>query len=244
VQFVIPAYNEVENVPGLLADLAPRVRELGARVILVDDGSTDGTWEAVTAHAECLPLTVVRHERNRGMGAALGSGLSAALNRASPDEPIVTLEADNTSDLDDLPRLLARYDDGFDVVLASVHAPGGALLGVDPWRRVASRMASNALRLLAGLGDIHTVSSLYRVYRTRALRSAIGCNGSPLVRERGFAASVELLLRLHEAGARIAEVPTVNDWSRRQGRSKLRPGPTAIAYLRLIAVHTVSRISR
>jgi dolichol-phosphate mannosyltransferase len=244
VQFVIPAYNEVENIPSLLRDLVPRVRALGAQVLVVDDGSTDGTAAAVEANADGMPLTIVRHDRNLGIGAALASGLGAALEHAAPDEPIVTLEADNTSDLDDLPRLLARYDEGFDVVLASVHAPGGALLGVDPWRRLASRTVSNSLRLVGGLRQVHTVSSLYRVYRAGALRNAAPQNGSPLVRERGFTANLELLLKLHDAGARIAEVPTVNDWGRRRGSSKLRPGVTAIAYLRLIAAHTVSRIGR
>ena len=62
------------------------------------------------------------------------------------------------------------------------------------------------------------------------------------MREPGFAANVELLLKLYNAGARVAEVPTVNDWSRRKGSSKMSLRPTVLAYFRLMAAHMVGRI--
>src|SRR6185312_7244097 len=122
--------NEAENVPRLLDDLAPRARALGARVIVVDDGSTDGTAEAVRAHAQDMHLAIVRHPVNSGLGAAINSGIRAALGEASDDDAIVTIEADTTSDLDDLPKMLEEFDRGAEMVLASVYAPGGKLLGV------------------------------------------------------------------------------------------------------------------
>jgi dolichol-phosphate mannosyltransferase len=163
IRFVIPAYNEHENIPRLLADLAPRARELGARVIIVDDGSTDGTSEMIERHRDDLHLAVVRHRVNRGLGTAINSGLRAALGEASDDDAIVTLEADNTSDLDDLPRMLEVFDAGNDVVLASVYAPGGQILGVSGPRLAASKAVSNTFRVLGGLRHIHTLSSLFRV---------------------------------------------------------------------------------
>ena len=242
IRFVIPAYNEAENVPRLLDDLAPRARELGARVIVVDDGSTDGTADAVEANRDDLHLAIVRHKVNRGLGTAINSGLRAALGEASDDDAIVTLEADNTSDLDDLPRMLELFDQGQDIVLDSVYAPGGQIIGVDRWRLAASKSVSNTFRMLGGLRDIHTLSSLYRVYRAGTLRRAADTYGYLLVREPGFAANVELLLKLYNAGARVAEVPTVNDWSRRKGSSKMSLRPTVLAYFRLMAAHMVGRI--
>ena len=244
IRFVIPAYNEAENIPRLFADLGPRARELGARVIVVDDGSTDGTREAVDAARDDLHLAVVTHKTNRGLGTALNSGLRAALGEASDDDAIITLEADNTSDLDDLPKMLTLFDEGYDLVLASVYAPGGQLLGVDTWRMWASKSVSGTFRMLGGLRDIHTLSSLYRVYRAGTLRRAADTYGYLLVREPGFAANVELLLKLYNAGATVAEVPTVNDWTRRRGHSKMTGNlrPTVLAYLRLMAAHLVGRI--
>jgi len=242
IRFVIPAYNEAENVPRLLEDLAPRARALGARVIVVDDGSNDGTAEVVRAHAQDMHLAIVRHPVNGGLGAAVNTGIRAALGESSDDDAIVTLEADTTSDLDDLPTMLAQFDRGHDVVLASVYAPGGKLIGVSRPRVAVSKAVSNTFRVLGGLRELHTLSSLYRVYRAGTLRRAAETYGYLLVREPGFAANVELLLKLYAAGARIAEVPTVNDWSRRKGSSKMKLLPTSQAYLRVMVAHLASRI--
>jgi dolichol-phosphate mannosyltransferase len=242
IRFVIPAYNEAENIPNLMADLGPRARELGARIIFVDDGSTDGTAEVIEAHRDGLHLAVVRHQVNRGLGTAINSGLRAALGESQDGDAIVTLEADNTSDLDDLPAMLGKFNQGADVVLASVYAPGGRIVGVAPWRLAASRAVSNSFRYVGGLKEIHTLSSLYRVYRAGTLRRAAETYGWLLVREPGFAANVELVLKLYNAGATVAEVPTVNDWSRRLGVSKMNLKPTVMAYGRLMAAHVVGRI--
>ncbi len=125
IRFVIPAYNEAENIPQLLADLAPVARELGARVIIVDDGSTDGTAEVIRSTPATCTWRSSRHTVNRGLGTAINTGIRAALSESSDDDAIVTLEADTTSDLSDLPRMLELFEQGTDIVLASVYAPGG-----------------------------------------------------------------------------------------------------------------------
>ena len=138
--------------------------------------------------------------------------------------------------------LLERFNEGKDVVLASVYAPGGKIIGVAGWRLAASKAVSNTFRHLGGLQEMHTLSSLYRVYRAGTLRRAAETYGYLLVREPGFAANVELLLKLFNSGATVAEVPTVNDWSRRAGVSKMSLKPTVLAYGRLMAAHLVGRI--
>jgi dolichol-phosphate mannosyltransferase len=242
IRFVIPAYNEAENIPRLLGDLAPVARELGARVIIVDDGSTDGTGDVIREHAGDMHLAIVTHTVNRGLGTAINTGIRAALGESSDDDAIVTLEADTTSDLSDLPKMLEAFDAGADVVLASVYAPGGQILGVKGWRLLASKSVSNTFRVLGGLRDIHTLSSLYRVYRAGTLRRAAATYGYLLVREPGFAANVEILLKLYNAGSTVAEVPTTNDWRTRKGESKMQLKPTVVAYGRLMAAHLIGRI--
>lgn len=242
VHFVVPGFNEAANVPALLAELVPRARRLGARIIFVDDGSTDGTADLVRAHATGVRLEIVRHSANEGVGVALNTGIRHALDGAGNEDAIVTLEGDNTSDIGDLDVMLDRFEEGFDIVLASVYARGGRIIGVSKMRLIASRAVSDTFRWLGGLRHIRTLSSLYRVYRAGTLRRAAATYGYLLVREPGFAASVELLLKLHNAGATVAEVPTTNDWSRRRGPSKLRLWPTVRAYFRVMTAHIVGRI--
>jgi dolichol-phosphate mannosyltransferase len=242
IRFVIPAFNEAENIPKLFADLAPVARAYGARVIVIDDGSSDGTYDVIQKHRQDMHVAVIRHPRNLGLGCALNTGIRAAIGESADDDAIITLEADNTSRLSDLGPMLERFEKGADVVLASVYAPGGQIIGVKGWRVAASRSVSTTFRWLGGLREVHTLSSLYRVYRAGTLRRAAETYGYLLVREPGFAANVELLLKLYNAGAQVAEVPTVNDWRLRQGVSKMRLRPTVQAYGRLMAAQIVGRI--
>jgi dolichol-phosphate mannosyltransferase len=242
IWFVIPAYNEAENIPLLFNRLGPVARNLGARVVIVDDGSTDGTPELIRREARGLDCQIVHNSVNGGVGIALNSGIRHVLASAGDDDLMVTLEADNTSDLNDLPAMLSRTDAGYDLVLASVYARGGRIIGVSKFRLLASRAVSDTFRVVGGLREIKTLSSLYRVYRVGVLRRAADTYGYLLVREPGFAASVELLLKLYHAGASIAEIPTTNDWRQRKGQSKLRLWPTVIAYFRVAVAHLAGRI--
>src|SRR4051794_17862410 len=101
--FVVPAFNEAENLPRLLADLETRLASLprGTRVIVVDDGSSDGTAELAEAHDGLIDVEVVRMSTNQGPGAAFRAGFAAALAHCSDDEEalVITLEADTTSNL-------------------------------------------------------------------------------------------------------------------------------------------------
>ena len=234
IWLVVPAYDEALNVPILVGQLRRAVEQIEARVIVVDDGSTDRTGERILKHAGDLDLRVIRHPDNRGLGVALRTGLLAVLETAADDDAVVTLEADTTSDLRTLEPMLARFDRGADVVLASVHAPGGRMIGVARWRLLASRGVSAAFRRAAGLHELHTLTSLYRVYRAGALREALTMHRGSLITETGFAVNLELLVKLARQGARIEEVPTTNDWGSRQGTSKMRTGATARAYARLL----------
>jgi len=231
--FVIPAYNEEANIPRLLADLEsrPALWE-GGLIVLVDDGSTDGTVETAHANRGVLPLEIIQQVPNQGAGRAFDRGFRRALEIATLDGLIVTLESDTTSDLDAVEEMLGVARSGADVVLAS-HHDGGELVNVGAHRRFMSKAAAYAIRSISGL-EARTVSSFFRVYRASALRAAYLRHGDELIREPGFACKAEILMKLDRMGVRIAEVPVALDWSRREGESKLRVLPTVSGYARLM----------
>jgi dolichol-phosphate mannosyltransferase len=232
--FVVPAHNEQENLPRLLADLEARpvLFPPKSRLIVVDDGSLDATAELVEAYEGPLPVELVRLEQNQGPGAAFRAGFAAALSGSAGEALVVTLEADTTCDLDALPEMLARAAAGAELVLASVHG-GGHMVNISAVRRVLSHCASAVMRATLGV-RARTVSSFFRVYRASALREAGDRYGETLIRESGFACKAELLAKLTAIGARVEEVPVDVDGSRRVGKSNMRVLPTMLAYWRLM----------
>src|SRR5439155_26598452 len=105
-----PAYNEAENRPRLLAELESRPQYFphGSRLIVVDDGSADGTAELAERYAGPLPVEVLRLGVNQGPGAAFRAGFAAALASCGPEAFVVTLEADTTGDLAALAEMIER----------------------------------------------------------------------------------------------------------------------------------------
>ncbi|MGE5689963.1 MAG: glycosyltransferase [Pseudomonadota bacterium] len=235
--FVVPAYNEAENLPALFRDLEsrPQLFPDGSALIVVDDGSADDTVGVVEAYAGALPVHLVRLPANGGPGAAFRAGFQAALERAGDEALIVTMEADNTSDLDAVPIMIARARAGAEVVLAS-----WVMHNVAAPRRVLSAGASLFIRGLLGV-EAKTVSSFLRVYRASALRGAHDRYGDGLIRESGFACKAELLAKFASLGARIEEVPVDLDCSRRVGKSSMPIVRTIFAYWRMAVRQRLAR---
>lgn len=216
---VLPFYDEEELMPGLPATLE-RVREALAghdvRLLAVDDGSTDGTAAGLADVAE---LEVLRHETNRGVGAAMGTGLAAATGDAAlvydPDEayPPSCLAA------------LAEALDGADVATLSPYHPAGRVEGVGALRRLLSRGASWLYRRRLG-GGLHTYTCAVRAYRLPRAKDL-------LPPPDDFTAAAYLLARALRLGLRVVEVPAVLA-ARRAGRSKMRLLRTIRAHLRLL----------
>lgn len=239
--FVIPAYNEEANIPRLLADLEQRpALWQDGHVIIVDDGSTDGTVPVTAAYKGALPLTLLRQMPNQGAGRAFDRGFRHALGLARDnDDLVITLESDTTSDLDALESMLALARAGSDVVLASHHGDG-ELLNVARHRRALSTAAAFAMRHGAGL-SARTVSSFFRVYRVEVLSRGYERHGDDLIRESGFACKAEILMKLTRLNATVAEVPVSLDWARREGESKMRIVPTIRGYTRMMARQIATR---
>jgi dolichol-phosphate mannosyltransferase len=236
LRFVIPALNEADNVPRLLARLEQAMAVMGmtGEVILVDDGSRDDTAARAQAHCGRLMVRVIRHPVTRGPGTAFRTGFTATAAIHCPGDLWCTMESDNTSDPGILGEMVRRAGRDADLVLASVYGPGGAVVGTTPFRKALSAAANALMRAVFRLTGVRTFTSFYRVYRGDLMVRALEMWGGDLVREQGFACMAELLVKLHRLGARIEEVPMVLDGQARAGASHMRVARNAAAHLRLI----------
>jgi uncharacterized membrane protein YbhN (UPF0104 family) len=190
VVVVIPAFNERDNLPAAL-EAVPRALVPGLRVVVVDDGSTDGSGDVAAAHGADA---VVRHPRNRGLGAALRTGLAQA--RAMDARAAVYLDADGEYDPAQLPALLAALEAGADYVLGSRYA--GIRRGQRLSRNLANRVFTAALCLAAGR-RISDGQTGFRAFSARALAVA------EIIHDYNYAQV--LTLDLLRKRMRLAEVP-------------------------------------
>ena len=237
---MLPAYNEVDSIAPLLTRIASTFEELDgdASVLLVDDGSTDGTVERAreTAASLGMLMTVAAHETNQGLGTALKTGFTRGSELIGKDGVLVGMDADNTHDPAVIPSMLKRLDEGYDVVIASRYAPGGEEVGLSLLRSILSWGASTTLRLFLPVEGARDYSCGYRAYRGSALARAIEVYGDDLITETGFVSSAEVLLKLAYLPSRVAEVPLVLRYDLKGGASKMNITDTIKRYLRMITV--------
>jgi dolichol-phosphate mannosyltransferase len=232
VYLLLPAFNEATALGRLL----PRVHQvvadhgLDVRVVVVDDGSVDGTSEVAASNG----ADVVRHACNMGLAAALRTGFGYLGGRLQPNDVVVTMDADDSHEPDLMPRMIRRLDDGFDVVIASRFRPGARVLGVPATRRVLSVFGVLAYRLLLPIPGVRDYTCGFRAYRGSTLKHALDRWGDAFISETGFAAMADILLKLRRLdGVLMTEVPLVLRYDRKPGASKMRVGANVLASLRL-----------
>ena len=206
VAVIVPAYNEAENLPSTLARI-PKQERPDLRVVVVDDGSTDGTAEVAHRHGADV---VVSHRRNRGLGAALRTGLATANELDA--RAAVYVDADGEYPPEQIPDLLAPIESGeVDYVL------GSRYLGQRPGQRMFRRVGNFAFTGLLSLACGRRISdgqTGFRAFSRRALECA------EVIHDYNYAQV--LTLDLLKKGMRMREVP-VSYQRRTKGKSFIGP---------------------
>jgi len=201
ISVVVPVHDEDRSVELLYDELASTLEPLGRswEAVFVDDGSMDGSFAALTRlNDRASNVRVVRLRRNFGKAAALAAGF-----RHAQGDVVVTIDADLQDDPAEIPRLLAKLDEGFDLV------SGWKTKRRDPWRRrVVSRVFNSVVSRASGL-KLHDMNCGLKAYRAEVVRSL-----------RIYGELHRFLPVLaHDRGFRVAELP-VNHRPREHGRSR------------------------
>ena len=210
---ILPTYNEAENLPGISAAILDALP--GAVLLVVDDGSPDGTGELADGLATADARVRVKHRTaKQGLGRAYLDGFGEALRGGATS--VVQMDADWSHDPTALPRLIAPIEAGkADLVIGSRYTKGG---GVEDWgivRRIISRGGSIFARIVLSLKP-HDLTGGFKAWRATTLES-VPFDG---VRAGGYVFQIEMTYRASRLGARVVEVPiTFRD--RRVGQSKM-----------------------
>ena len=212
VMIVVPTYNEVEVLERTVGRLRQSVPH--AELVIIDDGSPDGTGELADRLAKSDAGTLVIHRTERGYRSAVVEGMRFAVSRGATR--VVVPDADGSYDADGLPELLAISQSGVDLVIGSRFVEGSDVRNMGVRRRVAAKIGNAYARAVLSTGVKDLTSSL-RVYRTRILEKI----DLDAIQVDAYAFQIAMAVRVAQAGGSIAEVP-IGFIERAVGSSKMR----------------------
>ncbi len=234
IYFLLAAYNEAESVESVFTSIK---RAIGRDfvILLVDDGSVDGTAERAKSAAEKINinLELIRHPRNLGLGSAIKTGLEWIEANASLDDIVITMDCDDTHPPEIVEGMVEKLGvgghAGCEVVIASRFVKDGFCLGVSFVRSFISRAGSLFMSLFFYKSAVSDWTSGFRAYKAGALKKA----GIPhLLREKGFSVQLEIIFILLSCGTVIDECPLQMDYSLKKSVSKMRLFPLLMTYIR------------
>ncbi len=221
----LPTYNERENLEAMIRALGEVLETSSDRVLVIDDGSPDGTGEIADRLAAELPwVSVLHRETKEGLGPAYIAGFRHAL--AEGAELVLEMDCDFSHEPADVPRLIAAADDA-DLVLGSRYAPGGGTANWGLLRRIVSRGGCLYAQVILGL-SVRDLTGGFKCFR----REALGAIDLDALSAHGYAFQIETTYRVKRAGLRVQEVP-ITFVERRAGDSKMTGSIVAEAIWRV-----------
>jgi len=234
VLVVVPTFNEAPNVVRFLQEVRDALP--GAGILVVDDGSPDGTADLAEAAGEGLgDVHVLRRSRKSGLGSAYRAGFSWGLDRGY--DAFVEIDADFSHDPAVLPDLLAPLGGGHEVVIGSRYVPGGSIPRWSWSRHLLSRGGNAYASAVLGLGVSDSTAG-FRAYAASLLRRL----DLPSVRAEGYGFQIEMTYRSKQAGASIVEVP-IRFVDRTAGDSKMSSA-IVVEALGLVSFWALGRLLR
>lgn len=241
IWIILPAYNEELTIPILFRELAEAFADHSDsyEIIICDDGSNDGTVDAIRKESDDHPVTLIQHKVNRGLGETIRDLMEAAAERAAPDDIIVRMDCDCTHEPQYISSLVAAIRGGSDIALASRFEAGGGQVGVVGQRKLLSSAANIFMRLVFPIKGVREYSCGFRAYRAALIQHAIAHYGGNFIQlhSLGFAVTLEKLVKLNLLRPRISEVPFCLRYDRKQSETKMVFSLTTLGYFILAILY-------
>lgn len=234
---VLPAYNEEDSIGKLLDRIAYYLLDSGIEgyeIFVVNDGSGDRTAQILEEYGKKMPLRIVTHETNKGLGKTIRDGLQIASETASDNDIIITMDADDTHTPGLIYRMVNTMREGYDVVIASRYQKGARVYGLSFYRELLSLAAALIFRMFLPIKGVRDFTCGYRAYRAQVLKNAFTQYGDKFIDQEGFQAMVDIILRLRKMNVIFGEVPFILRYDMKQGTSKMNVKNTILKTLKLI----------
>jgi dolichol-phosphate mannosyltransferase len=231
---LLPVYNEESSLEALLVSVHNAALEICRNPLLIicDDGSSDSSKRIIDKISIQLPIHLISHEYNRGLGETIRDLFEYSCKVSDENDIIVRMDADGTHDPKYFVSMLNKLQEGFDIVIASRFAEGGGQEGVPVDRRILSSAANSFMKLVFGIRGLKEHTSGFRMYRAKLIKRALETYGGNFIQIRGlgFTCTLEKLVKLYLLGAKIAEVPFVLRYDKKIGVSKMVSSITTLGY--------------
>lgn len=239
VWIVLPAFNEAENLGKLIEAILERVSlsQKKFEIVVVNDGSHDGTSDIARGFQFLAPITVIEHSTNLGLGATMRDGFEYVSQKAAPSDIVIAMDADNTHNPGLISRMVDCILEGNDVVIASRYQNGSHTKGVPGYRQLLSLGASYLFRVCFPVKGVRDYTCGYRAYRVGIIQAAFRSYGNEFINQNGFECMVDILIKLRRLDAIFSEVPLVLRYDLKVGVSKMKVVKTITRSLGLIVRH-------
>lgn len=222
---VLPAYNEEGNLPSLFQRIINTMQHTPVNsyeVVIVNDGSKDKTLEIAHEWAKKMPMNVVNHPVNKGLGQTIRDGLFTASQAANEQDIVIALDADDTQPPELIPRMIQQIREGHDVVIASRFQKGARVMGLSRFRELTSVGASWMFRILFPIRGVRDFTCGFRAYRASTLKKAFAHYGDDkFIDQEGFQCMVDILLKLRKLDVVFGELPFILRYDFKAGASKM-----------------------
>lgn len=243
IYVLLPAYNEEHALLPLCEKISAVMAESKTKyqIVVVNDGSKDATATILKDLSSHYPLVAITHKYNRGLGETARDGFEYIAENAGPEDIAIRMDCDDTHDPKYIPAMIARIQEGYEVVTTSRYFPGGGQIGVNLYRRTISRIANLLLKMIFPIPGLKEYTCGFRAYRAAALQDAIEIFGNQFIdlKGMGFTGTVEKLIKFKLIGARVGEIPFVLRYDQKQSVSKVVTSLTTLGYFTLIAKYGI-----
>lgn len=235
IVILLPAYNEEDSLPRLMPKIKTTMEKVGEPFVVVvcNDGSIDRTLELLNNFSKEMPLEIINHQINRGLGESIRDLFEKAAQLTSDSDIIIRLDCDDTHEPEFIPNLIAKVREGYDIVIASRFAPGGGQMGVNGYRAFISNAANLFMKVFFQIKGLREYSCGFRAFNAAKIKDAVSFYGNDFVSLKGlgFTCTLEKLVKLKMMGCRFGEVPFVLRYDQKISNSKMVGSVTTLGYI-------------